>query len=96
MTDEVATRLLEAIAANRLIILSGAGLSMADPSNVPSAASRILLAEGRVAAEESILDKTVLWSFAQPFPGRAYLEGERPAGESAETWCSSMRKVMSG
>ena len=39
MTDEVATRLLEAIAANRLIILSGAGLSMADPSNVPSAAN---------------------------------------------------------
>src|SRR4051794_1228949 len=39
MTDEVATRLLEAIAANRLIILSGAGLSMAAPSSLPSAAT---------------------------------------------------------
>src|SRR5579863_10531230 len=39
MTEEVATRLLEAIAANRLIVLSGAGLSMAAPSNLPSAAT---------------------------------------------------------
>jgi hypothetical protein len=39
MTNEVAIRLLEAIAANRLIILSGAGLSMADPSSLPSAAN---------------------------------------------------------
>ena len=39
MTDEVATRLLEAIAANRLLVLCGAGLSMAAPSNLPSAAA---------------------------------------------------------
>lgn len=38
MTEEVATRLLEAIAANRLLVLCGAGLSMAAPSNLPSAA----------------------------------------------------------
>lgn len=39
MTDEVATRLLEAITANRLLIFCGAGLSMAAPSNLPSAAA---------------------------------------------------------
>jgi hypothetical protein len=39
MTGEVATRLLEAIAGNRLLVLAGAGLSMADPSNLPSAAA---------------------------------------------------------
>jgi hypothetical protein len=39
MTEEVASRLLEAIAANRLIVLSGAGLSMAAPSSLPSAAN---------------------------------------------------------
>jgi len=38
MTDEVAARLLEAIAANRLLVLCGAGLSMAPPSCLPSAA----------------------------------------------------------
>lgn len=37
MTDEVVTRLLAAIAANRLLVLCGAGLSMAAPSNLPSA-----------------------------------------------------------
>jgi hypothetical protein len=39
MTDEMATRLLEAIAANRLLILCGAGLSMSAPSSLPSAAT---------------------------------------------------------
>jgi hypothetical protein len=39
MTEEVATRLLEAIAANKLLVLAGAGLSMAAPSNLPSAAA---------------------------------------------------------
>lgn len=39
MTDDIATRLLEAIAANRLLIMSGAGLSMAPPSRLPSAAT---------------------------------------------------------
>lgn len=39
MTEETATRLMESIAANRLTILSGAGLSMAAPSSVPSAAA---------------------------------------------------------
>ena len=37
MTTTVATRLLEAIAANRLLVACGAGLSMAPPSNLPSA-----------------------------------------------------------
>src|SRR5262245_65348780 len=56
MTDEVATRLLEAIAANRLIILSGAGLSMADPSSLPSAAN----VARRCADAYSALTGTVL------------------------------------
>jgi len=38
MTTDDATRLLEAIATNRLLILCGAGLSMAPPSSLPSAA----------------------------------------------------------
>ena len=38
MTDQVAARLLEAIAADRLVVVCGAGLSMAPPSNLPSAA----------------------------------------------------------
>lgn len=37
MTPEVRTRLLASLQANRLAILCGAGLSMADPSNLPSA-----------------------------------------------------------
>ena len=36
--DDACTRLIAAIAAHRLVILCGAGLSMADPSGVPSAA----------------------------------------------------------
>lgn len=39
MTDEVAARILEAIAADRLLVLCGAGLSMAAPSDLPSAAA---------------------------------------------------------
>ena len=39
MTEQVALRLLEAIAANRLVLVCGAGLSMASPSNLPSAAT---------------------------------------------------------
>ena len=38
MTEQIAVRLLEAIAANRLVLVCGAGLSMAPPSNLPSAA----------------------------------------------------------
>ena len=57
MTDEVATRLLEAIAANRLIVLCGAGLSMAAPSNLPSAASVAQrCAETNVACTGAALD----------------------------------------
>ena len=37
MIEEVGSRLLEAIAADRLLVLCGAGLSMAPPSNLPSA-----------------------------------------------------------
>ena len=39
MTEQVATRLLEAIATDRLLLVCGAGLSMAPPSNLPSAAA---------------------------------------------------------
>jgi len=38
MTEDTATRLMESIAANRLSVLCGAGLSMAAPSSLPSAA----------------------------------------------------------
>ena len=38
MTEQVATRLLEAVASDRLVVVCGAGLSMAPPSNLPSAA----------------------------------------------------------
>lgn len=39
MEEAIATRLLESIAANQMFILCGAGLSMAPPSSLPSAAS---------------------------------------------------------
>jgi hypothetical protein len=38
MDDDIAARLLASIHSNRLVILCGAGLSMAPPSNLPSAA----------------------------------------------------------
>lgn len=38
MRDDTATRLMESIAANKLVVFCGAGLSMAPPSSVPGAA----------------------------------------------------------
>jgi hypothetical protein len=48
---EVATSLLESIAAERLFVLCGAGLSMADPSNIPSAVRVAQVCRERYRAE---------------------------------------------